>query len=73
MTARPVTQTADAAVKRASTKLRRLPLDAKGIRSRKAPIRISRAKLRIKILDGVRRRKVDLLIRCSMSTPTCPL
>jgi len=54
MTTRPVTQTAEVEVKRASTK-RRLPLVAeKGDQRRIPPIRITPTKLRIKILGGER-------------------
>ena len=50
---KPVTQTADVEVKRASTKVRWPLLAAKGIQSSKAPIRITPANPRMKILAGV--------------------
>jgi hypothetical protein len=54
MTTRPVTQTAEVEVKRASTK-RRLPSVAeKGNQRRIPPIRITPIKLRTKILVGER-------------------
>jgi hypothetical protein len=53
MQVKPVTQTADVEVKRASTKVRWPLLAEKGIQSRKAPIRITPAKPRMKILAGV--------------------
>ena len=63
MTARPVTQTADAEENRASTKLRCRPLAANGIRRRTAPIRIKEAKLRMKIRGGVSRREIEVRMR----------
>jgi hypothetical protein len=54
MQVKPVTQTADVEVKRASRKVRGPLLAEKGTRSRKAPARITAAKLRMKILAGVR-------------------
>ncbi len=53
MHVKPVTQTADVEVKRALTKVRGRWLAAKGTQSRKAPIRITPAKPRMKILAGV--------------------
>jgi len=62
MTTRPVTQTAEVDEKRASTK-RRGPLVAeKGKQRRKAPKRITPAKLRTNILVGGRRLEKKFLI-----------
>lgn len=54
ITVSPVTQTAEAEVKRAFTKLRRSLADAKGNQSRKLPIKIIVAKLITKIRGGVK-------------------
>jgi hypothetical protein len=51
-TARPVTHTDEAAVKRASTKEIRPRPAEKGSQRRTAPIRITEAKLRMKIFCG---------------------
>jgi len=62
ITTRPVTQTAEAEVKRASTK-RRESLAAEKVKQRRmAPVMITPAKLRIKILEGERRLEKKFLI-----------
>jgi hypothetical protein len=62
-TTSPVTQTAEVEVKRASTK-RRLPFAAEnGNQRRIAPVRITPAKLRTKILVGERCLEKKVLIR----------
>jgi hypothetical protein len=66
--ARPVTQTAEAEEKRASTKLRWPRPAANGSQSRIAPAMISSAKLRMKIRGGVKRCDIDVLVRQRIST-----
>jgi hypothetical protein len=62
MDARPVTQTAEAEVKRASTKERGFFAAEKEDHRRKLPAKIKAAKLRTKILSGERNReKIPLL------------
>jgi hypothetical protein len=62
MTTKPVTQTAEVEVKRASTK-RRFPLVAeKGNQRRIPPVRITAAKLRMKILAGEKCLEKNVLI-----------
>jgi len=62
MTTKPVTQTAEVEEKSASMK-RRCPWDAeKGNQRRIPPVRITAAKLRIKILEGERRLEKKFLI-----------
>jgi hypothetical protein len=65
MTTKPVTQTAEVEVKRASTNRRDPWGAAKGNQRRKPPARITPAKLRTKILAGERclDKKVLILIR----------
>jgi hypothetical protein len=64
-TTRPVTQTPEVEVKRASTKRRGPFVAAKGNQRRKPPVRMTAAKLRMKILAGERclDKKVLILIR----------
>ena len=62
MDARPVTQTAEAEVKRASTKERGVFAAEKEDHRRKAPAKIKAAKLRTKILSGERNREKKLLM-----------
>jgi hypothetical protein len=63
MTTRPVTQTAEVEVKRASTNLRWSFAAAKGNQRRNPPVRMTAAKLRTKILVGERRLEKKFLIR----------
>ena len=62
MTARPVTQTAEAEVKRASTKERGFFVAEKEAHREKAPAKIKAAKLRTKILSGERNREKTPLL-----------
>ena len=62
MDARPVTQTAEAEVKRASTKERGFFAAEKEAHRRKAPAKIKAAKLRTKILSGERNREKTPLL-----------
>jgi hypothetical protein len=62
MTIRPVTQTAEVEVKRASTNLRGSFVAEKGNQRRIPPVMITAAKLRIKILAGERRLEKNVLI-----------
>jgi hypothetical protein len=55
ITAKPVTQTAEVEVKRASTNRRWFWVAAKGNQRRIPPVRITAAKLRTKILVGEKR------------------
>jgi hypothetical protein len=63
MTTSPVTQTAEAEVKRASTNRRGSFVAEKGNHRRIAPVRMTPAKLRTKILAGVRCFEKKFLIR----------
>ena len=62
MTVRPVTQTAEAEVKRASTKERGFFAAEKEDHRRKAPAKTKPAKLRTKILSGERNREKTPLL-----------
>ena len=62
MPVRPVTQTAEAEVKRASTKERGFFAGEKEDHKRKAPAKSKAAKLRTKILSGERNREKTPLL-----------
>ena len=62
MTVNPVTQTAEADAKRASTKGRGFFAAEKGDHRRKDPAKIKAAKLRIKILSGEKNREKTPLL-----------
>jgi hypothetical protein len=66
MTIRPVTQTAEVEVKRASTNLRWFFAAEKGDQRRNPPVRMTAAKLRTKILVGERCLEKKFLIRIRM-------
>jgi hypothetical protein len=63
MTTNPVTQTAEAEVKSASTKVRGSFVTANGKERKMAPMKITPAKLRTKILVGGRCLEKNVLIR----------
>jgi len=63
MTTNPVTQTAEAEVKSASTKVRGSLVTANGKERKIAPMKITTAKLRTKILVGERCLEKKFLIR----------
>jgi hypothetical protein len=62
MTIRPVTQTAEVEVKRASTNLRGSFVAEKGNQRRNPPVIMTPAKLRTKILVGERRLEKNVLV-----------
>jgi hypothetical protein len=70
ITTRPVTQTAEVEVKRASIKVRGPFVAENGNRRRRAPSRMTAAKLRTKILEGEKclEKKVLILIRIFIDT-----